>query len=114
MHDALLRSCERERQVVVVEGVEHCPHLIKNIAFIFAAVVGGVTQDVELEEEQLLKLQSEPCVLQLLGVVRVVNAAQGLVARHKVQRSGDERRQRLVDGLLYLVEHGLHDLFQGA
>ena len=64
-------------------------------AAVLAALVAGVPQYVELHEEQLLELQPDACLLQRLGVGRIVNPAQCLVAAYQVQPLYDEVGQRL-------------------
>lgn len=114
VHDALLRSGELKLKVLGVEAVEVVAHLREDIAAELAAMVGGVAQDVELHVEQLLELQSLARLLHLDGVLRIVDAAQGCVARDEVACVHDEVGQRLGYRLRYLLRHRLHHLLQGA
>ena len=114
VHDALLRTGQLEPEVLGVEAVEVVAHLREDVAAVLAAMVGGVTQYVELHVEELLELQSLARLLHLDGVLRIVDAAQGSVARDEVACVHDEVGQRLGYRLRYLLQHRLHHLLQGA
>ena len=69
----------------------------KHIAPILAALVAGIAQDVQLHIEQFFELQANTGTLHLVGCLRIVYPAQGLIARTEMQTAGDEGRQRLRD-----------------
>ena len=102
MHHSLLCSCQFEGQVVLVEVVECIAHLWQQVALVFLAVVGCIPQYVELHIEQLLKLQSLPCMLQFILVVGVVHQPHCLVSAHQVQGLGDIVRQGFRQGRDFL------------
>ena len=78
VHHTLLCSRERKRQVVAIETVEDVPHTVEHVAPVFAAIVAGVAQNVELHVEELFKLQSQTGTLHLIGILGIVNPAECL------------------------------------
>ena len=95
MHHPLLRIGQRKGQVVGIEAIEAVANLSEDIAPILAAVVGSIAEDIELDVEEFLKLQSEACPLGVLHGLGIVDLSQGLIAGDKVQRSRDIGWQRL-------------------
>ena len=53
-------------------------------------MVAGVSDDIQLDEEELFELQADPGPLQFLGVLRVVDGPQGRIALHEVEWGGDK------------------------
>ena len=95
MHHTLLCSRERKRQVVAIETVEDVPHTVEHVAPVFAAIVAGVAQNVELHVEELFKLQSQTGTLHLIGILGIVNPAECLGAGDEMKTVEDEVGKRL-------------------
>ena len=95
--DTLLGICQLEGQVVVIEAVEDIANSREYVATEFASLVAGIPQNVQLDVEQFFELQSQTGLFQLLGIQRIVNLAQSLIARHEVELLGDEVGQRFWD-----------------
>ena len=98
----------------MVEAVKHVAHLREYIAAVLAPLVAGIPEDVQLNVKQLLKLQPHTRTLQLLGVLRIVNTPQGLIARHQVKLLSHEVGQRLANGRLQHLEQHLRQTFYGS
>lgn len=107
MHHTLLRSCERKGQTLMKERVQQVTGALENIAPIVAAAVAHVAHNVELDVEQFLKLEPLARTLHFVHAVRIVYGTHGRVARHKMQRSRDERRKRLPQRLRQTCEQSL-------
>ena len=60
------------------------------IASVFASMVAGIAQDVQLNIEKLFELQPGTGFFQFFGIQGIVNLAQGFVAAHQMQTAGDE------------------------
>ena len=114
VHHALLGPRQLEGQVLLVEVVEQRPNAVEHVATELPSLVAGIAQDVQLNEEQLLELHPHAGALQLLGVVRIVQRAQRLVAAHQVARSQDRVGQRLGQRLAQLFQQRPHQLLHGA
>ena len=110
MHHPLLRSGKREWQTVVEERVQQVACAPQHIAPVVAAAVAHVAHDVELDIKELLKLEPLSRPLHLLGVARIVYGAHSRVARHEMERTGDERRERLLKRTRYAGEQGPYGL----
>ena len=72
------------------ESIEIITHMREDIPSVFASMVAGIAQDVQLNIEKLFELQSGSRLLQFFGILGIVNLAQGFVAAHQVQTAGDE------------------------
>ena len=64
---------EWEGQMMVEECIEHLTYLREDITSVFASLIAGVSQDIQLDVEQLLKLQTQTCTLHLLGSLGVMD-----------------------------------------
>ena len=73
LNDTFLCACERKRKVVEVKVVERLADTAEYIAAIFAPVVAGVSQNVELNIEKLFELQT------VAGLAHVVGRFGGCV-----------------------------------
>ena len=113
MHHPLLRSGERERQMLIKERAQQVAGASEDVAPVATAAVAHVAHYVELDIEQFLKLEPLARTLHVVYAVRIVDVAHGRVARHQMQRSGDERRKRLGDNVGNAVEQCLHHLLYG-
>ena len=107
VHHTFLCTGEFELEVVGIEIVELLPYFVQYVATVFATMVAGVAQNVELNIEQLFKLESFARLLHVHSVARIVNATHGLIARHKMQTLHDEWWQRLGQWRGYLLQHRL-------
>ena len=107
VHHTFLCTGEFELEVVSIEVVELLPYFVQYVATVFATMVAGVTQNVELNVEQLFKLESFARLLHVHSVARIVNATHSLIARHKMQTLHDEWGQRLGQWRGYLLQHRL-------
>ena len=105
---------QREGQVVVIERVEHRPHVLEHKAAVLAPLVGSIAQDVQLHVEEFLELESLAGVAHLLGTLRIMDVPQCRVARHEPQAVDDEWRQRLGNLVLDAREHVLRYLLHGV
>ena len=112
--DAFLCFRQRKGQVFLIECVKVVADLRKDIPTVFAALVAGIAQDVQLHIEQFFELQSQTGTLQLFGILWIVNFAQRVVATCQVQLLRDEVGQRLVKGLFQHVEQCLHESLDGT
>ena len=83
-HHAFLGVGEGEGQVVVVEVVEMPAHAVEHISAVFAALVAGIAQDVELHVEQFLKLQPHLRMVEFGSILGVMDEAHGLIAGDEV------------------------------
>ena len=76
-------------------------------------MIAGVSDDVQLHEEELFELQADSGLLQFLGVLRIMDGAQGFVALHQVEwgsdKVGDGFRQRR-----QLLQQGPRQFLKGA
>ena len=61
--------------MIVIESVETVADAVEDISPVFAPMVAGIAYDVELHEEEFLKLQSHTCPFQFLVVAGIVNDA---------------------------------------
>lgn len=104
VHDALLCSGELEVEVVGVEPVELLSDVLEDITAVFAPVVAGVAEDVELDIEELLKLQTHLGTAHVVGGLGVVDEADGVVAADEVQALGDEVGRVSLRGVLILAK----------
>ena len=107
VHHTFLCTGEFELEVVGIKVVELLPYFVQYVATVFATMVAGVAQNVELNVEQLFKLESFARLLHVHSVVRIVNATHGLIARHKMQSLHYKGWQRLGQWRGYLLEHRL-------
>ena len=53
-------------------------------------MVAGISDDIQLYEEELFEFQTDPGPLQFLGVLGVVDGAQGFITFHQVEWGRDE------------------------
>ena len=113
-HHALLCVGERKWQVAAVEAVECLADMPEDVSAVFAPLVGGISQYVELHVEEFFELQSEACVLQVFGVLGVMHVAHRRIPRNEPQPVGDEWRKRLRQGLADSLYHALRYLLDGA
>ena len=97
-----------------VEVVEVLAHPVDDVTPVFAALVAGIAQDVELHVEQFLELQAQFRTVELGGVLGVVDEPHGLVARDEVEGRGDIGGQRLFHGRGDAVEHATDDSLHRA
>ena len=96
----------------MIEGVKHLANPGKYIPSIFAALVAGVTENVELDIKELLELQTHSGTLQTFGILGIMNRTKSLVAPHQVSATDDEIRQGLWQGGESLDER-LRQTFDG-
>ena len=107
VHHTFLCTGEFELEVVGIEIVELLPYFVQYVATVFATMVAGVAQNVELNVEQLLKLESFARLLHVHSVAWIVNATHSLIARHKMQTLHDKGRQCFGQWRGYLLKHRL-------
>ena len=93
--DAFLCLCQREGQVMMEEGVEGISYSSESSAHTFLLAFAGIGHDDELDEEQLLELQSHVCSSQFVSGGRVVGSPKRLIERHEVQFLYEILRQSL-------------------
>ena len=74
----------------MIERVEDVAHLGEDISPVFAPLVAGIAEDVELDEKQLFELQSHPGTLQTSGFLWVMDGSEGLVTTHQVATAYDK------------------------
>ena len=74
----------------MVEGIEILTDAREDVAPVLAAMVAGISDNVELYEEQFFEFQTYTGTLQVFGVLGIVDDAQCLVALHEVEWGGDE------------------------
>src|SRR5512140_3069185 len=60
LHYLLLRSCKGKRKVIIVKAVKEIPDTRKNESLVLTVSVGLVSYKIQLDIEQLLKLQTIP------------------------------------------------------
>ena len=114
VHHTFLCTGEFELEIVGIEVVELLPYFVQYVATILATMVAGVAQNVELNVEQLFKLESFARLLHVHSVARIVNATHGLIARHKMQTLHDKGRQCFGQWRGYLLKHRLDQTFYVA
>ena len=85
MHDTLLCAGKLKGQVVAVEIVEQRTNALKNIALVFLAPLRGIAQNVELDVEELFKLQPHLGTLHVVHRLRIVDLAQRLLASDEMK-----------------------------
>ena len=66
MHDTFLGTGEFKSEVVMVEIVEISAHMLEDIAAVFAPMIAGITQDIELYIEEFLEFQTYLCSLKFV------------------------------------------------
>ena len=72
LNDTFLCACERKGKVIEVKVVERLAYTAEYIAAIFAPVVAGVSQNVELNIEKLFELQAVAGLAHVVGRFGVV------------------------------------------
>ena len=97
----------------MIEGIEGVADVAEDVATILSAVVAGISDDVQLDEEQLFELQTDASPFEVFGVLGVVDVAQGLVAPHQVVGARDEVGDGLWQGR-QLLQHGPRQLLDVA
>ena len=90
MHNTFLGSGKLELEVVGIKTVEVGTYPIEYVATILAAVVAGITQNVELYVEEFFKLETLARLLHLYGILGIMNTTHGCIARHKMKATCDE------------------------
>ena len=98
----------------MIETVEHVTNLCKAVTQVTHLPVTGILQYVQLYIEQLLELEPVLSQLQLLGVLREVYNAQGVVERHETMLAHYIRCQRLLHLAVKKLEKVLHQLGHGV
>ena len=98
VHHPFLRPCQFEGEMVGIEAVEDVGDAVEDIASVFASLVAGISQDVELHVEEFLEFQSYLSLLHLLMRVGIMNHAKGGIVRYEVQPVYDAGRQCLGQG----------------
>ena len=87
--DAFLGVGEGEGQVMAVETVEDGTYVLEHIAAVFASLVAGIPEDVELHVKKFLKLQPHFGLVEFGGAVGVVDHPEGVVAGNEMERPRD-------------------------
>ena len=95
LEHTFLRPRQFKRQMMIVEVVEVLPYSIEHKAAIPLLTHLERANQVELQIEQFLKLQSSLSPLQVLGRSRKMNLPDGLIIRHQLIMLNDIGRQSL-------------------
>ena len=91
----------------MIEPVESIADTGKDDTTIVAHAVTGITQDVQLDIEQLLELQSYLCLSQQLSRLREVDVADGLIVGDEVIVFDEIRSQCLREGSVDELEEAV-------
>ena len=94
MHHPFLGACQFKRQMMGIEPVENIGDAVEDIAPELAALVGGIPYYIKLHIEEFLKFKAYLCFLHLLMGMRIMNHADGCIARNQMQTVYDMVWQR--------------------
>ena len=110
VHNSFLRTGKTEGEVMRIEVVKQLADMLEYIAAILATMVGSIAENVELNVEQLFKLQTVTRRLHLLRCLGIMYAAHRLIARDEVKGFGDEGGEGFGQRILQLEKHVLDRL----
>ena len=111
----LLRPCQLERKIIVVETIEILPHPAEHMPTDNALAHTGISKDGKLHIEEFLKLQPIVGLREFVGGGGIMRRTQSLVQRHHAQAFQQVARQGLrYRPHLYLAQKGACKLLQCA
>ena len=79
----------------MIERIEVITYLREDISPVFAAMVAGISEDVQLDIEEFFEFQSDTSPFQFFTVLWIVNLPQCFVTAHEMESVRDEVRKCL-------------------